>query len=86
MATMNPREKLQSDYDKKAATQGKGDRFLEAPLKKPTFSSDYGKDKGAILTGEGVDSNRSAGLSTDNPDSLANDEDADNATKRKLLG
>lgn len=68
-----------------AAKIGKSDQFLSAGAeKKPTFSSDYGKDKGAILTGEG-DAKR-AKLSTENTDSLANDEDADSAAKRKLLG
>lgn len=70
----------------KAAKIGKSDRFLEAPVKKPTFSSDYGKDKGAILTGEGVDTNRRAGLGQDEASGLADGEDADNVTKRKLLG
>lgn len=70
-----------------ASTKGKSDQFLSAGAeKKPTFSSDYGKDKGAILTGAGVDDNRRAGLSTNDPDSLANEEDATAAAKRKLLG
>lgn len=69
----------------KAASIGKSDKFLSAGAeKKPTFSSDYGKDKGAILTGEGE--SRRAKLSNDSTDSLANDEDPDNAAKRKLLG
>lgn len=70
-----------------ASTKGKSDQFLSAGAeKKPTFSSDYGKDKGAVLTGAGVDDNRRAGLSTDTEDSLANEEDIAAAAKRKLLG
>ena len=70
-----------------AAKKGKSDQFLSAGAEKdPTFSSDYGKDKGAILTGAGVDDNRRAGLSTDSDDSLSNEEDIVAAAKRKLLG
>jgi len=68
-----------------AAKLGKNDKFLSAGSeKKPTFSSDYGKDKGAILTGEGE--TRRAQLSTENDDSLANESDVTAAAKRKLLG
>lgn len=70
-----------------ASGVGKSDQFLSAGAeKKPTFNSDYGKDKGAILTGTGVDDNRRAGLSTDADDSLANEEDIAAKAKRKLLG
>jgi len=70
-----------------ASKKGKSDQFLSAGAEKaPTFSSDYGKDKGAILTGAGIDDNRRAGLSTESEDSLANEEDLANAAKRKLLG
>ena len=70
-----------------AAKKGKSDQFLSAGAeKKPTFTSDYGKDKGAILTGEGVDTNRRAGLGEDESDGLSNEEDIAAAAKRKLLG
>lgn len=79
-----------NEYNKlkeSAAKKGKADQFLSAGAeKKPTFTSDYGKDKGAILTGEGVDTNRRAGLGEDGEDALANEEDIAAATKRKLLG
>lgn len=70
-----------------AAKMGKSDQFLSAGAeKKPTFSSDYGKDKGAILTGKGVDDNRRANLGEDEDDSLSNETDTAAAAKRKLLG
>ena len=69
-----------------AAKHGKGDRFLEAGQKLPEFSSDYGKDKGAILTGAGVDSNRRASLGQDETDGLDSSTDPTKANKRKLLG
>lgn len=70
-----------------AAKKGKSDQFLSAGAeKKPTFSSDYGKDKGAILTGEGVDTNRRAALGQEETDALSNEEDIAAAAKRKLLG
>lgn len=79
-----------AEYNKlkeSAAKKGKSDQFLSAgPEKKPTFTSNYGKDKGAILTGEGVDTNRRAGLGQDDEDGLSNEEDIEAAAKRKLLG
>lgn len=70
-----------------ASSVGKSDQFLSAGAeKKPAFSSDYGKDKGAILTGAGVDDNRRAALGNEETDSLSNEADAAAKAKRKLLG
>lgn len=70
-----------------AAKKGSGDQFLSAGAEKsPTFDSQYGKDKGAILTGEGSAESRRASLGEDEQDDLANSDDPEAAAKRKLLG
>lgn len=71
--------KLKESY----AAKGKGDRFLEAATRKPEFSSDYGKDKGAILTGVDTGAGRRAALGSDDEGQMDGD---DAKTKRKLLG
>lgn len=71
--------KLKESY----AAKGKGDRFLEAASRKPELSSDYGKDKGAILTGVDTGAGRRAALGSDDEGQMDGD---DAKTKRKLLG
>ncbi|MDX9690544.1 MAG: hypothetical protein RBT70_08830 [Alphaproteobacteria bacterium] len=71
--------KLKESYAKK----GKGDRFLEAATRKPELSSDYGKDKGTILTGVDTGATRRGALGSDDDEQMAGD---DTKTKRKLLG
>lgn len=68
-----------------ASKQGKSDQFLSAGAeKKPTFSSDYARDRNTILTG-GSD-NRRAALGEESDDSLSNESDANEASRRKILG
>lgn len=68
-----------------AAEKGKADRFLEAAIKKPELSSDYGREKSAILTGQS-DVRRAAlgSESTNGLESSAADEET--KSKRSLLG
>ena len=69
-----------------AAEMGKADRFLEAAVQKPVFSSDYGKEQGStILTGK-ADTRRAA-LGTETTDDMASaSTDEETKSKRSLLG
>ena len=69
-----------------AAEKGKSDQFLSAGAeKKPVFNRDYGKDKGAILTGAGVEDTRRAGIGENTEDAM-DATDTEQVKKRKLLG
>lgn len=69
-----------------AAEKGKADRFLEAAVQKPVFSSDYGKENNStILTGK-ADTRRAA-LGTETTDAMSSaSTDEETKTKRSLLG
>jgi len=67
----------------KAAKMGKSDRFLEAAIEKPMFSSAYGKSK-ALITGES--NTRRAALGAETTDGLETSSTDQSKTKRSLLG